>query len=55
MAICENGGFEIGMGLYRRGEVILRRWKAGIDWGTSRRGVGGNPTKTELLGLGFCW
>jgi len=55
LAICGGGGFEIGMGLYGRGEVVLRRWKAGIEWGTSGRGVGGNPTKTEPPGLGFRW
>jgi len=45
----------MGMGLYGRGEVILRWWNAGIRWGTRGRGVGGNPMKTEPQGLSFHW
>jgi hypothetical protein len=40
--------------LYGRGEVVLRWWNAGIRQGTKGRGGCGNPTKTKLLGLGFC-
>jgi len=52
---CRGGCFEVGMKLYGREVVVLRWWNMGIQWGTRGRWVCGNLTKTELLGLYFCW